>query len=290
VLCAAMKLCLLFSIFFVALANKEAFNEALATQWMSYAGVAYCTIEWRHVEVESWTCHTCVTLPYMNATVFHSVDDNTCGYVGYDPKNRFIMVAFSGTDPLNIRDWIDDIDYVQVDFPYCKNCKVHKGFYDSYLSVQSQVLDLVKKWRVVDPTAPVMVTGHSLGAALTVHGAIDMILSLKITPMALYDYGQPRTGNKNFTDWYTTQIPTHWRVTHNKDPVPQLPEEFMTQDGYFHNVQETWYNQDNSQYTLCNSTFGEDPTCSDSQLDYRVEDHLTYMNFDVTANYLTCRL
>jgi hypothetical protein len=254
---------------------------------MEYAGVAYCTIEWRHVEVETWTCMTCKKLPYLNATKVHDDETNTCGYVGYDPANNFIMVSFAGTDPLNIREWIDDIDAVTTAYTAggCQDCKVHKGFYDAYLTVQSQVQSLVKQLITQHPTAKLYVTGHSLGAALACHGALDIAVNLGVTPQAVYNFGQPRVGNDNFQLFYQSKLYAY-RVTHWRDPVPQLPTQ---RDGGFHqNPEEVWYDLANTNYTLCDMN-GEDPNCSDGQLDDKVEDHLTYMNYDLTAEYLSCK-
>jgi len=263
-----------------------AYDPSFAFTQMEYAGVAYCTIEWRHEEVEDWTCHTCQSLPYMNATKFHDDVTNTCGYVGYDPKNNFIMVSFSGTDPLNIREWITDIDTLSTNYTSggCSSCLVHEGFYRAYLTVQSQVLALVKKWKTAQTTATIQVTGHSLGAALAVHGALDLIIS-GYTVQTVYNFGQPRVGNDNFQKFYMSKIKTHYRLTHWKDPVPQLPP----QVGIFHqNPQEIWYNSKNTNYTLCDQS-GEDPKCSDGQIDDNVDDHLDYLNYDLTAEYLTCK-
>jgi len=266
--------------------SYAAYDANVAFTSMEYAGVAYCTIEWRHAEVEAWTCHTCKQLPYMNATKFHDVSTNTCGYVGYDPKNNFIMVSFSGTDPLNIREWISDIETLTEPYtaPGCTDCLVHKGFYNAYKTVQSQVLALVKQWKTSNPTATLQVTGHSLGAALACHGALDLTLN-GYTVKDVYDFGQPRVGNDNFQKFYMSKVKVAYRVTHNKDPVPQLPP----QAGVYHqNPQEIWYNEDNTNYTSCNME-GEDPKCSDGQMDHRVEDHLDYLNYDLTAEYLTCK-
>lgn len=72
---------------------------------------------------------------------------------------------------------------------------------------------------------------------------------------------------------------TSWRVTHNADPVPHLPLEAM---GFAHPAQEIWYNEDQSRYTTCSATDGEDPSCSDSvPLDIDVIDHLSYMQLDI---------
>lgn len=82
--------------------------------------------------------------------------------IDYDANE--IIVSFSGTNPLSIRNWIDDLDAFQTSYPLCSSgCKVHKGFYNTYLSVQEQVLTLLKKYVSANPTAKISVTGHSLG-------------------------------------------------------------------------------------------------------------------------------
>ena len=35
---------------------------------------------------------------------------NANGFVGYSAADDFIVVSFSGTDPLSIKNWIDDIN------------------------------------------------------------------------------------------------------------------------------------------------------------------------------------
>ncbi len=51
---------------------------------------------------------------------------------------------------------------------------------------------------------------------------------------------------------------------------------------YAHNPNDT--------YTVCDGS-GEDPNCSDKYLaDLDVLDHLDYMGFDFTSNYLSCKI
>jgi len=78
-----------------------------------------------------------------------------------------------------------------------------------------------------------------------------------------------------------------WRLTHHKDPVPHLPFESW---GFHQNPIEVFYNQKQTSYKLCNLS-GEDSSCSDQYLlDSDVFDHLNYVGFDFTSNYLGCKL
>jgi hypothetical protein len=45
----------------------------------------------------------------------------------------------------------------------------------------------------------------------------------------LYTYGQPRTGDRAFSDWVTAQTADRcFRVVHGRDIVPHVPPEFLT--------------------------------------------------------------
>jgi len=71
---------------------------------------------------------------------------------------------------------------------------------------------------------------------------------------------------------------TSYRVTHYYDIVPHVPEEFM---GYSHISNEIWYNEENSEYTICNDKMDEDDNCSNSCSPTKctsTSDHLYYLN------------
>ena len=54
---------------------------------------------------------------------------------------------------------------------------------------------------------------------------------------------------------------------------------------------QVYYNLLNSEYLVCDPANGEDPRGADQWLlDVNVADHLTYLGFDFTANYLICKL
>lgn len=54
-------------------------------------------------------------------------------------------------------------------------CGVHKGFYDTYVSMRDDIIDAVTAYSAKYPSANnVRVTGHSLGAALAQHCTLDL--------------------------------------------------------------------------------------------------------------------
>jgi predicted lipase len=85
---------------------------------------------------------------------------------GYEADRNIIILAFAGTDPSSLANWVDDLKYTFTAYPPCAStgCLVHQGFYDTYVSIQMQVFEAVHAMQVAFPTASVLVTGHSLGA------------------------------------------------------------------------------------------------------------------------------
>mgnify|MGYP001084993485 FL=1 len=130
------------------------------------------------------------------------------------------------------------------------------------LQIQGQVQDAFGKLRRERPSAKLQITGHSLGAALAVHCALDLIQTFGAFPQPVYTFGQPRVGNDAFQQYFYSSVRTAWRLTHHKDPVPHLPFENW---GFHHNPIEVFYNQKQNSYQLCNLS-GEDPSCSDKYL------------------------
>jgi len=283
-----MKKFILFYIFFANVLSylSMRFIQSEAERYIQFAGAAYCCGTLGD-GVAKWDCNVCKNFPGVNATVVYDRSTDANGFVAYDPNSNSIIISFSGTNPLNIANWIDDIDTVKVAYPYCSGCEVHKGFYDTYLSVQNQVRAALLMYQSDHPKVPVTVTGHSLGAALAVHCALDITLTYSISVGPMYTYGQPRVGNENFKTFYQNTVTTNYRVTHYRDPVPHLPLESF---GFYHNPTEVFYNEGGVIYQICNDD-GEDPDCSDQfELDTMVSDDLFYCNFDIATNYLTCEI
>lgn len=75
-----------------------------------------------------------------------------------------IVVAFRGSSDL--RNWIADFDFIQVSYDYCDGCYVHDGFKESWDEIKSYALSYVESAFATYPDYTLVVTGHSLGAAV----------------------------------------------------------------------------------------------------------------------------
>ncbi len=276
--------------------DASQYNVSRAKHSVDMAGAAYCSGNVGH-GVSTWSCKVCKRYPGVEATEVSDKPTNANGFVAYDaldgPRGA-IYVSFAGTDPLSIRDWIDDIDFVHEAVQYytdngCSGCEVHSGFYAAYDSVRSQVLDAVAKYAGAHPGVDVRVTGHSLGAAIATHCAADLaIQGYNVTDV--YTFGQPRVGNRAFAAWYDGKFKgRHWRVTHSHDPVPHLPPQNILGD-FRHVPREVYYpKKSDGDFTVCDGS-GEDNKCSNGNLaDINVADHLEYCGFGFTTNYISCK-
>lgn len=86
--------------------------------------------------------------------------------MGYDPSTNSIISVFRGSSEW--KNLIQDIDIIKTDYKRdgCNKCSVHKGFYDDYESVAASVNSYAYNLHQMYPSATVIVTGHSLGAAM----------------------------------------------------------------------------------------------------------------------------
>jgi len=254
---------------------------------------AYCCGNLGH-GTSDWSCNACekyqpqiTDVNVISSPIITFKDAN--GYVAWDPKQSAIIIAFSGTDPLSILNWIDDLNTIKVDYP-CSGCKVHQGFYNTYQAISSAVWSSLQKlWTKYGRTSKIQIVGHSLGGAIATFCALDIWTTASIQPQYVYTFGEPRTGNSNFANFYNKNIKQHYRVTHEQDPVPQLPPQSF---GFQHGIQEIFYaNDPNATNPKTDCSGGEDPKCSDQYLlSLNVLDHLDYMGYDFTSNYLSCKI
>jgi len=273
---------------FIVLANAQAnYNQTAAEMFVSYAGAAYCCGGLGR-GVADWSCAACKTVPALeNITVLYNKTHNSNGYIGYAPQLGSIILVFTGTNPLSIVNWIDDIRTLKSNYPPCSGCEVHTGFYETYLTLQQQIHNAIYLLLRGYPKARIEITGHSLGAALALFGALDVYQKFNIRPAALYTFGEPRSGNSAFSTYAMQALAPIWRVVHHKDPVPHLPFEKWN---FHHVAREVFYDRKQKSYKVCDNS-GEDPTCSDKYfIDGNAFDHLNYLGFDFTLNYLGCRI
>ena len=154
--------------------------------------------------------------------IIESADLNCRAVLGYDVSRNYIIVSFRGSS--NIRNWISDFNFPLTEYSKagCSGCEVHTGFLNSYSSISGSVLSCLSLLHNKYPQGTVVVTGHSLGGAQAVLGAIDAQQAGYTSH--LYTYGCPRVGNPNFVNFLNSEITSaNIRAVYNDDPVPNLP-------------------------------------------------------------------
>ena len=162
------------------------------------------------------------------------------------------------------------------------NAEVHAGFYLAYSRLRTGILAAVQKaFATYCPTCKsIVVTGHSLGAALAGLCSVDLRVKLGTTyKIEMNNFGMPRLGNSAFASDFAKFVDISWRMVHQDDIVPHLPPSDV---GYHHVATEVWSKNHTAsgalEYIVCDGS-GEDPKCSDSvpAADYSADEHNTYM-------------
>jgi hypothetical protein len=154
--------------------------------------------------------------------IIDNTEADTRAILGYDIARNNIIISFRGS--AGLLDWLYNFNFPKSDYnkPGCESCSVHTGFLNSYESLSTEVIRNLSTLYSKYPEAAIMVTGHSLGAAQSVLGALDLQLA-GYTPL-LYTYGCPRVGNQNFVNFFNEKIDlVNIRVVYHKDPVPNVP-------------------------------------------------------------------
>lgn len=112
---------------------------------------------------------------------------------------------------------------------------------------------------------------------------LDLIGTPGLNPSNLftYTYGQPRTGNKEFTQFVTNSGHKFFRIVNKNDIIPHLPFRSLS---YNHYGPEIWIDPKN-EVVVCQNA--EDKRCSNSLPFKSLLSHAKY--FDTTF-LLTCLL
>jgi predicted lipase len=140
-----------------------------------FSKLSYCDLK----ELKSWTCYLCETDPLEDLFVFtNHLHTDLQSLTAYDPVEERVILAFRGSSSL--KNWVQDFRMNQVPLlkqKNCKNCRVHQGFLDSYLDsgpVVKKFYKLIHKYATQNRLKDVLITGHSLGAAVATIAAYHM--------------------------------------------------------------------------------------------------------------------
>ncbi|KAN0094055.1 alpha/beta-hydrolase [Hyaloscypha variabilis] len=214
----------------------------------NFTAASYCPGNENSTSGSLITCtdNACPLVEADNATSlveFGGSNDTTTadikGFVALDPTRSLIVVAFAGSGN-TIRNWLADFTFIQVPYTLtgCINCFVHSGFDSGWAERRSAVLSAVTSALETHPNYTLIVTGHSIGAGIATLAGAEL-RSLNCTA-DIYTFGSPRVGNTAFATFVTSQAPLlgqNYRMTHENDPVPQLPPTWVD---YEHTSPEYW--------------------------------------------------
>lgn len=149
-------------------------------------------------------------------------DTNVFGLMGRNAAAGIAFVSFRGSsDPA---DWLADFDAIPETYlPVTGFGQIHAGFQDVYELIRAGIAA-----NLATATAKckqILVTGHSLGAALAVLAAPDIFRNMPpntIEPR-LTTFAGPRVGLSDFAAAFNAAIESCFRVTNFLDIVPYVP-------------------------------------------------------------------
>uniref|UniRef100_A0A0N5A2F3 Lipase_3 domain-containing protein n=1 Tax=Parastrongyloides trichosuri TaxID=131310 RepID=A0A0N5A2F3_PARTI len=207
----------------------------------------------------------------------YNSDDSCTGVFAVFPETNTTLITFRGTK--NLMSYINQ-GTLAYNFELYDSNNINYGFVEKYYKKAAE--DVFQKF-VQDnvanspPTQNYIVAGHSLGGALAVLTALKISITGTAKPenIQVVTFGQPRIGDFQFASFVQGHLPNLNRLVHYKDVIPHFPacvkgktDSDCLQESQkpFHHTQEIFYNsdKDNGKYQICDSSFGEDPTCSDN--------------------------
>jgi len=125
-----------------------------------------------------------------------------------------VVLGFRGTEATSIKDIKADAKAISMACP--TGGKIHKGFYQAYEAVESQIQERLNENDITQK--PLFITGHSLGGALATLAAKRLVHQGGIS--ACYTFGSPRVGDEEWVSQIKTPL---YRLVNAADCVTMLP-------------------------------------------------------------------
>ncbi|MDE2098217.1 MAG: lipase family protein [Patescibacteria group bacterium] len=139
---------------------------------------------------------------------------------------NFICVAFRGSEEL--KDYLQDGKIMMDELITLTDgsvARVHSGFLQDFNSINEQLTNYVRAalGSTLTPGRKLIITGHSLGAALAVLCALEFE-KMGLPVAWVFTFGQPRVGNDVFASIYNSSLGGRtFRIVNAGDPVPLMP-------------------------------------------------------------------
>jgi hypothetical protein len=138
-------------------------------------------------------------------------------YVWHVPEHDLVMVVFRGTS--SSCDAASNLDVRMRSDEANPGVRVHRGFFDQFKSVESQILQVLEHV----PFKAIHVVGHSLGGACATIAAVHLKRAYPDATVRCTTFGSPRVGNAMFAWHFARSVDESYRVHNHQDPVSMVP-------------------------------------------------------------------
>jgi hypothetical protein len=241
--------------------SSELFDWALANTTAMLSAQAYC--DSTLYLSQNFSSYASNFIPTFR---IFSPEHDLNGYIGYRAYDQSIYVVFRGST--SMKNFVDDMNFFQTPYPYCAECSVHRGFFAANNAVIKDIIYEVQRLNNLFPSFSIVVTGHSLGAAVATLCAIDLI-ETGLKNVKLVNFGSPRVGDIETAAYISDRLVDKFRITNHKDLIPHLPlfEKFT-------HISGEWY-QDETGLHPCEGF--EDTRCSYQWYLTSLSDHMSYL-------------
>lgn len=170
------------------------------------------------------------TLQAQFSTEEHYFGEETSGTVPIAfiaTAGNAIYLVFRGTK--TISEWVSDASFSQVDYRYVADGgKTENGFTAIYADIHAAILQKLASLAMSETYTTLYITGHSLGGALTVLAAPEVVAQTPFAHPVVYTFAGPRAGDPIFATQYNGSVGNTWRVVNTNDEVPNLPDVVTT--------------------------------------------------------------
>lgn len=261
------------------------YSHADGQRYVKYAAAAYCPSG----KILDWNCggNMCESgfaVRRVGGEVIYNSNTRIQAFVGYRAGSNEIIVGFRGTVATSLTNWASNLnaDPDSV-WSQCRACKVHSGFWNNYRSISSDLLRVVRNLRARYPSASLTFTGHSLGGAMAIIGAVDFRVRHGIFVNRVFTFGEPRAGNEEFAAYAKRQVGALWRITNKQDLIVHVPPSWT---GFRHHDTEVFYS--GSGFKVCGPN--EDTSCSKQYKyawEWKVSDHSNYVGLNIGSSACT---
>jgi hypothetical protein len=145
-------------------------------------------------------------------------------------EHNRIYVVFRGSEQTELKDWMQDAKIHKDDLG--NGVFVHHGFNSVLQGHKDEIYPVLKKLHKQNPTAEIVVTGHSLGGALSTLFGYMAAKELPKSTVRVISFASPRVGNETFRIEHD-KIPnlTHVRVVNNRDAITATPSFYYSHVG-----------------------------------------------------------